>query len=80
MVYPHHTSRHLHLKVIESSKGQGQNHYNHSWNKSRAGAQEKLLRVTLQVGDTEQKIPAFGEQFGGTHVYVCVLFQALSCQ
>lgn len=47
MVYPHRTSRHLHLKVTESSKGQGQNHYKHSWNKSRPGAQETLLKESL---------------------------------
>lgn len=42
---PHHTPRHLHLKVIEDSKGQGQDHHKHSWNKSRPGAQEKLPKV-----------------------------------
>lgn len=52
---PHHTPRHLHLKVIEDSKGQGQgqDHHKHSWNKSRPGAQEKLPKV-----------------FWGVHVYV----------
>lgn len=65
IAHPHHTPRHLHLKVTGDSQG--------------AGAQEQLSKVWIFRLVTLDKIcsPAFGEQFGGMLVYVCVFLQAL---
>lgn len=72
MVYPHCTSRHLHLKVTESSKGQGQNHHKHSWNKSRPGAQEKLLKKSLfRLVTLNKKYLPLVRYLGYARVCVC---------